>query len=82
MTDMPLVSGKPRDQYTSAGLWEAGIEPIPMVKTRPEGCLTGFSFAMLREKLKNGLGPVFQGVFYFVEELVGDGAIYDAVVVA
>ena len=35
-----------------------------------------------RERLEDGFGPVFEGVFYLVEELVGDGAVDDAVVVA
>src|SRR3954469_1363468 len=36
----------------------------------------------LRNMLEDRFGPVFQSVFYFVEELVGDGAVNDAVIVA
>src|SRR3984957_2874792 len=35
-----------------------------------------------RSDLEDWFGPVFQGVFYLVEELVGDGAVDYAVVVA
>jgi hypothetical protein len=34
------------------------------------------------EKLDERLGPIFQRVFYLVEELMGDGTVYDAMVVA
>src|SRR3984885_12597707 len=63
--------------------------PLPVVagdrgraEARPYKCGGKGEGKSGRKALQDGFGPVFEGVFYFVEKLVGDGAVDDAVVVA
>src|SRR5579859_8194928 len=62
---------------TSAAAWTGCSSAKPEQKSPPN------ARAFLKtEKLNQRLGPVFQGLFHLVQELVRDGAIHDAVIVA